>query len=255
MSVPAPHFLLRSRASRTGTSGRWSFALQAADGSHSMSIEETEPETRVERLELLALVRGLEALPQPGRVTLVPSSSHVQRVLNSALEEWRTNDWQWERHGEMVPVKNADLWRRIDRALHFHQINYGVDRPYVPEEANRPDTEFARRANDALTATATQPGDPVADRTSDWPRSFKPLVHNLRQRSTWARKILLAGLIVQRRIARRLADCRAAIVRFATDPAAQTWNELLHNATDEGWPDGNRPAAKLGVNAPNSHCR
>ena len=122
MSVPAPHFLLRARANRHDRPGRWCFMLESGDGSHSLKVEDDEPDTHGERLELLALVRGLEAVPQPARVTLVASSPYVNRVLNGGLDEWRSSDWQWERHGEMVPVKNADLWRRVDRALHFHSV-------------------------------------------------------------------------------------------------------------------------------------
>ena len=135
MSVPAPHFLLRTAPTGIDRPGRWSFMLESGDGSHSLKVEDDEPDTHGERLELLALVRGLEAVPQPARVTVVATSSYVNRVLNGGLDEWRASDWQWERHGEMVPVKNADLWRRVDRALHFHSVDCrsgGSNGPAVP---------------------------------------------------------------------------------------------------------------------------
>src|SRR5690606_23293920 len=75
-----------------------------------------------ERLELLAVVRGLEALDGPARVTLVTKSRYVSRGLRFGMTEWRANDWQWERFGRVVPVKDHDLWQRIDRALLFHQV-------------------------------------------------------------------------------------------------------------------------------------
>ena len=77
-----------------------------------------------ERLELLAVVRGLEALDQPSRVTLVTPSKYVHRGLLYGLEEWRTNGWSWEHFGQMVPVKNRDLWQRLDRALGFHELEF-----------------------------------------------------------------------------------------------------------------------------------
>ncbi len=83
---------------------------------------DAEPDAQGERLELLAVVRGLEALEQPSRVTLVTPSKYVNRGLTYGLEEWRANDWQWEHFGEMVPVKNRDLWQRVDRALAYPPV-------------------------------------------------------------------------------------------------------------------------------------
>ena len=88
MSVPAPHFLLHSRTNRTDQSGHWSFSLRSPESPDSLTIEDAEPETHGERLELLAVVRGLEAVPQPSRVTLVTPSSYVNRVLSGGLDEW-----------------------------------------------------------------------------------------------------------------------------------------------------------------------
>ena len=43
-------------------------------------------------------------------------------ALKFGLAEWRANDWQWERFGQMVAIRDGDLWRRLDRALAFHQV-------------------------------------------------------------------------------------------------------------------------------------
>ena len=96
--------------------------LQAVDGSTKLEVEDAEPDMRGERLELLAVVRGLEALEQPSRVTLVTASRYVSRGLTCSLPEWRESGWQWEHHGQMVPIKNRDLWQRLDRALRFHRV-------------------------------------------------------------------------------------------------------------------------------------
>jgi ribonuclease HI len=120
MSVPTPHFLLFSHG--RNHQGEWRFVLQAADGSATFEAADSEPETHGERLELLALVRGLEALDQPSRVTLVTASRYVNRGLAYGLDEWRRNGWTWECFGEMVPVKNRDLWQRVDRAVQFHRV-------------------------------------------------------------------------------------------------------------------------------------
>jgi hypothetical protein len=42
--------------------------------------------------------------------------------MRHGLVQWRENDWMWERFGKMTPVKDGDLWRRIDQAMRFHQV-------------------------------------------------------------------------------------------------------------------------------------
>lgn len=105
-------------ASRDG----WRFVLQSADGGDRLEAADSEPDVRGERLDLLAVVRGLEALDQPSHVTLVTTSRYVRHGLVYGLAEWRDNDWRWDRYGEFAPVKNADLWRRVDQALSFHTL-------------------------------------------------------------------------------------------------------------------------------------
>ena len=137
MKVAAPHYLLFSESCRKNVQGEWRFVLQSLDGSEQMEAADAEPNARGERLELLAVVRGLEALEQPSRVTLVTPSKYVNRGLSYGMEEWRTNGWQWEHFGEMVPVKNRDLWQRVDRALEFHELEcrtWRFDLPHLPAE-------------------------------------------------------------------------------------------------------------------------
>lgn len=140
MSISAPHFLLHTEAklaavcaaSAAGDSladgaassgGGWRFMLKLPSGETSLEAADEEADASGERLELLALVRGLEALEQPSRVTLVTASDHVQRGLRFGLAQWRENGWHWERFGRMSPVKNCDLWQRIDRLTDIHQLD------------------------------------------------------------------------------------------------------------------------------------
>jgi len=146
MSVSAPHFHLYSASTpgdANGEPGDWRFVLEASDGSSKVEVVEREPEIRGERLELLAVVRGLEALEQPSRVTLFTPSRYVTRGISTGLADWRDNDWQWERHGEMAPVKNRDLWQRVDRALEYHRVECKVWRFDAAEEPNPPQASHA----------------------------------------------------------------------------------------------------------------
>src|SRR4029077_10706229 len=153
MSVPAPHFLLYAEAARAlpgagADTGVWRFVLRLPGGETSLEADDNEPEATPERLELLAVVRGLEALSQPSRVTLLTGSRYIRRGLDFGLSQWRENDWQWERYGRMAPVKNSDLWQRLDRLLNIHALECRPTRrekaddlaqpPQVTRPAERP---------------------------------------------------------------------------------------------------------------------
>ncbi len=134
--VAQPHFLLfcdthhndvqRAHSAPsvvTGNgSGRWHFVLERLDGPERLEAADNEAAVNRERLALLSVVRGLEALEQPSQVTLVTTSRYVSRGLRYGLNTWRESNYTWERFGEQRPVRNSDLWRRVDTALQFHGV-------------------------------------------------------------------------------------------------------------------------------------
>jgi ribonuclease HI len=131
----APHYLLLTQAQSdhipfsyrdVSPGGVWRFVLEEIGGIQRIEVSETEPGVWGERLQLLAVVRGLEALEQPSRVTLITPSRFVGNGIRSSLAQWRDNHWRWENFGEMTDIKNADLWKRIDQALRYHQLDCRV---------------------------------------------------------------------------------------------------------------------------------
>lgn len=162
MKVATPHYLLFSESCRQDEQGQWRFVLQTVDGNEQLEATDAEPDVHGDRLELLAVVRGLEALEQPSRVTLVTSSKYVNRGLAFGLEDWRENNWEWEHYGEMVPVKNRDLWQRVDRALQFHELECRVWRFDPPHTA-------AAAAVTSRVEAATIPRQALSARKRLWP--------------------------------------------------------------------------------------
>lgn len=156
MSIPAPHFRLypqsfRRRAktaaaaaeSRDEAAGRWRFVLESVGGDVCLEAADDEAETSSERLELLAIVRGLEALDQPSRVTLFTERRSIAYGFRFGLAVWRDNDWQWERFGRMTDVKDADLWRRIDQALEIHNVQCRLTCAGVTDDLAAPPKRIA----------------------------------------------------------------------------------------------------------------
>jgi len=103
--------------------GSWHFVLEPIGQGLRIEADEIEPGVTGERLNLLAVVRGVEALEQPSQVTLITPSKYVGRGIRSGIAFWREHNWQWERFGEMAPVKHDDLWKRIDRAMQYHKVD------------------------------------------------------------------------------------------------------------------------------------
>ncbi len=102
--------------------GRWHFLLERLDEAERLEATDSEWALPRDRLSLLAVVRGLEALDQPSQVTLVTTSRYVSRGLRYGLSEWREADYNWEHFGVQKPIRNADLWQRIDGAMKFHKV-------------------------------------------------------------------------------------------------------------------------------------
>jgi ribonuclease HI len=123
MNEAAPHYLLMAEASRQSGLGRWRFVLRPSDGSDPLEAGDVEPDIWGERLDLLTVLRGLESLDQPSRVTVVGCTRYVEEGILYGLAEWRENEWRWEYFGQMAPVRDADLWQRMDRVLQFHRVD------------------------------------------------------------------------------------------------------------------------------------
>jgi ribonuclease HI len=117
----APTAAVGSSVHRSGF-GRWHFVLERLDGPGRLEAADSEAPVNRERLALLSVVRGLEALEQPSSVTLVTTSRYVSRGLRYGLNTWRDADYTWERFGVRRPVRNADLWQRVDVALKYHGV-------------------------------------------------------------------------------------------------------------------------------------
>jgi len=146
-------------------------------------VADQEPEVQGERLELLTVVRGLEALDQPSRVTLMTSSKYVREGIRYGLSEWQSNGWCWESFGEMVPVKNRDLWQRIDRAMRFHEVDCRTWRLDPPHEGNplREDVSGDQESGGADHGMASHPAEGVWRKLLlAWGRHVAAMAHRWR---------------------------------------------------------------------------
>ena len=167
MVMAQPHFLLfcdaQARkldadmaASDGSVQGKWRFTLEQLDGPRRLEAADSEVAVNHERLALMSVVRGLEALEQPSKVTLVTTSRYVSRGMRYGLQSWRESNYTWERFGVQMPIRNADLWQRVDGALRYHGVTCRLlaadEEPSHKRQAIG--NEYAPERNSAAASTA-----------------------------------------------------------------------------------------------------
>lgn len=120
-TVSSEYLLVCEAASTAFHQGRWHFTLEAADGTPVFDAGDEEAGD-LNRLTLLAAVRGLESIEGASSVTLLSNNRYLIRSLTDSLPRWRQNNFVWEHFGRRMEVQHADLWRRISRALMIHRV-------------------------------------------------------------------------------------------------------------------------------------
>lgn len=113
--------LVVSAQSTSLTDGRWQFVMETTSGQPILEADDAEFGD-LNRLTLLAAVRGLEAIDGQAAVTLLSHNRYLIRSLTDSLPRWRRSDFIWDHFGRRVEVQHADLWRRIDRTLSIHDV-------------------------------------------------------------------------------------------------------------------------------------
>ena len=95
-----------------------------------------EAQTTNNRMELMAAIRALESLKRPCSVQLTTDSSYVRNGIMEWLPNWKKRGWKT---AAKKPVKNADLWQRLDRAAQAHRISWH----WVKGHSGHPENEHA----------------------------------------------------------------------------------------------------------------
>lgn len=104
--------------------GGWAFVLRHPATGKELEQAGGERETTNNRMELLAVIRGLEALKRSTSVELVSDSTYVGKGISEWLPKWKANGWRRREGGQLKPVKNEELWRRLDQLLARHRVRF-----------------------------------------------------------------------------------------------------------------------------------
>ncbi|RMH28407.1 MAG: ribonuclease HI [Planctomycetota bacterium] len=148
--MPArPHVELFTDGACSGNPGPggWAFLLRHPASGKTIEDAGAELDTTNNRMELTAVIRGLEALTAPSVVDIYADSQYVLKGLEEWLDQWKRRGW---RTASKQPVKNEDLWRRLDELRGRHTLRYHWVRGHDDHPENERCDELAVAARQAL---------------------------------------------------------------------------------------------------------
>jgi ribonuclease HI len=127
--------------------GGWGAILEW--GGRRREIKGGEAHTTNNRMELMAAISALETLKRPCDVDLHTDSQYLRQGITSWIHGWKRNGW---RTADKKPVKNADLWQRLDGAVACHTVHWHWVRGHSGHDLNERADELAREAIAELRA-------------------------------------------------------------------------------------------------------
>lgn len=109
------------------------------------TISGAEPATTNNRMEMIAAIKALERLKRPCRVTILTDSQYLKNGITLWLPKWKRAGWKT---AAKTPVKNADLWRRLEEAAAVHEVIWEWVKGHAGRAENEIVDQLARRALD-----------------------------------------------------------------------------------------------------------
>ena len=126
-----------------GNPGPGGYAAIVQTGDETTEVTGGERETTNNRMELMAVIKGLQSLDEPAVVRIVTDSQYVAKGMTSWIHSWRRKGWKTSTG---APVKNRDLWEALDALSRKHRVTW----EWVKGHAGHPENERA----DALAREA-----------------------------------------------------------------------------------------------------
>ena len=119
--------------------GGWGAILRWRDTERKLKGGESE--TTNNRMELMAAIKALESLNRPVKVDLYTDSTYVQKGITEWIHSWKRRGWKT---ASRKPVKNEDLWRRLDDAIKYQDVSWHWVKGHAGHEDNERADALAR---------------------------------------------------------------------------------------------------------------
>ena len=134
----------------SGTPGPGGWGVLLRWRGHEKELYGGVGKTTNNRMELMAAIRGIETLKPGSRVVLVTDSAYVRDGITEWIHSWKRNGWKT---AAKKPVKNEDLWRRLDAALADHEVEWRWVRGHTGHADNERADALARKGAEKAAAT------------------------------------------------------------------------------------------------------
>lgn len=132
--------------------GGWGVLLRY--NGHEKRLHGGEPETTNNRMELMAAIQALESLSRPCEVHLTTDSTYVQKGISEWLANWKARGWKT---AAKKPVKNVDLWQRLDAAVQRHpRVHWHWVKGHSGHDENEIADELANQGIDDMLRMSSQ---------------------------------------------------------------------------------------------------
>jgi len=141
MTATKPQVTIYTDGACSGNPGPGGWGAVLISGPHRKEICGGEPQTTNNRMELAAAIAALDALKKPSRVDLHSDSEYLRNGISMWIEGWKRNGW---RTSAKHPVKNVELWQRLDTARQRHEVSWHWVRGHAGHTENERADELAR---------------------------------------------------------------------------------------------------------------
>ena len=135
------HVVVHTDGACSGNPGPGGWGVILEWGGHRKEFKGGEAHTTNNRMELTAAIMALETLKRPCAVDLHTDSQYLRQGITEWINVWKRNGWKT---ADRKPVKNVDLWQRLDAALSHHRIKWHWVRGHAGHDLNERADELAR---------------------------------------------------------------------------------------------------------------
>lgn len=149
--APRPTVVIHTDGACSGNPGPGGWGAILESGTHRKELYGGEAMTTNNRMELMGAIQALEALKRPSVVELHTDSAYLRNGITAWIHSWKRKGW---RTADNKPVKNVELWQRLDAALGEHQITWHWVKGHAGNVGNERADELARLAISELRQKA-----------------------------------------------------------------------------------------------------
>ena len=149
--MTTPRVIIHTDGACSGNPGPGGWGAVLTFGDHEKELKGGEPLTTNNRMELMAAISALEALKFACVVELHTDSEYLRKGITEWITKWKRNGW---RTADKTPVKNVDLWQRLDAALKRHEVHWHWIKGHAGHAMNERADQLAREAITAVRVGA-----------------------------------------------------------------------------------------------------